>query len=343
MGSLAQAVKALFEPASNHRLVGAELEMLVYHQEDLHRPVGIEQSSAALAADRGLIADGNVTFEPGGQLELSPSPDADPERLVKRLGDLYGRTERALARAGLMPVLLGTDSWRTNDAVGLQKRSDRYVRMQDHFDRIGPWGRRMMRQTAGLQVCVSLEPGAAGREQWVVANLMAPVLQAMFANSPALEDRLTGLASTRSAVWQLVDRTRTGFSDYCFDGDPAFGYLRFAAGAARIPIIGPAGSDQTHLSTLFPPVRPRGDYIELRCLDAVSLDRVGTAIRLASRLLQDPDRRAVALTLLRAARLDMRTAWNRAARHGMADAGLAALAAGLVDIAGLERTPEVAA
>ena len=109
--------------------------------------------------------------------------------LSSALQALVDRTRRALALAGLIAVLESTDGWRSNHAVGLQKVSERYLRMQEHFDRVGPWGRRTMRQTAGLHVCMSLLPDAPGREQWLLANLMAPVLQAMFANSTVLEGR----------------------------------------------------------------------------------------------------------------------------------------------------------
>ena len=341
MRSLAAAVEALFEPSSDRRQVGIELELLVYH-EDRRLPVTVADSTAALAADPRLMVEANVSFEPGGQLELSPTPDSEVERLLERLGGLLGRVRRALAQAGLTPVLQGTDAWRHNDAAGLQKPNGRYLRMQEHFDRIGPWGRRMMRQTAGLQVCVSLEPGEAGRQQWRLANRMAPVIQAMFANSPALEGRQTGLTSTRSALWQLLDPCRTGFAPGWFEGDPVAAYLQFAASATRVTI---ATDDPiaTHLSTLFPPVRPRGDYLELRCLDSVPLTKVGLAVRLISTLLHEPSLRTAALACLLANPLDPYRAWSRAARFGLADPELAATAGRLLEMAGLGRELELAA
>src|SRR5215472_11071443 len=119
MGSLAAAVEALFEPSSDRRQIGVELELLVY-QEDRRLPVTVAETTAALAADPGLMVEANLSFEPGGQLELSPSPDSDVERLLERLDGLVGRVRRALAQAGLTPVLQGTDAWRHNDAARLQ-------------------------------------------------------------------------------------------------------------------------------------------------------------------------------------------------------------------------------
>jgi glutamate--cysteine ligase len=340
--SLSAAVEALFKPSTDERKIGVELELLVYHR-DRRLPVTIAESSSALAADPTLMTEANISFEPGGQIELSPAPDADVEHLIVRLQDLFDRTRHALASADLTAVLQGTDGRRSNDAVGLQQRNERYVRMQEHFDRVGPWGRRMMRQTAGLQICVSLAPGESGRQQWLLANLMAPVLQAIFANSPTLEGRRTGLTSTRSAVWQVLDPSRTGFADDWFAGDPVEAYLRFAARATKIPIAGVPDPVATHLTTLFPPVRPRGDYLELRCLDAVPLRQAALAIRLVSRLLHTADLREVAIKSLLANPLEMTGGWARAARYGLADPDLAARAARLLEIAGLHSARRVAA
>ena len=64
----------------------------------------------------------------------------------------------------------------------------------------GDAGRRMMRLTASLQVCVDLLPGRAGREQWLVANLAGPSLVAAFAG-----------ARERTRIWQGIDPARTGY------------------------------------------------------------------------------------------------------------------------------------
>src|ERR1051326_5797291 len=100
MRSLAAAVEALFEPSSHQQLMGVELELLAY-QHDRALPVTIAQSTSALTADPTLIADANVSFEPGGQIELSPAPDSDVERLLGRLDELVERTRTALGAAGL--------------------------------------------------------------------------------------------------------------------------------------------------------------------------------------------------------------------------------------------------
>ena len=49
---------------------------------------------------------------------------------------------------------MGSTRERAVEDVAPQLDADRYRRMLEHFDRIGPSGARMMRQTASFQVCV---------------------------------------------------------------------------------------------------------------------------------------------------------------------------------------------
>lgn len=131
----------------------------------------------------------------------------------------------------------------------------------------------------------------------------------MFANSPvgAGTDRL---ASRRSLIWSQIDPTRTrpvptgsidDWIDYVLDAHVLL--IRTDDGA--IPLTdgttlrtwitsGHAGcfpdeSDiRYHLTTLFPPVRPRG-WLELRMIDAVPSDARRVAVALTSILAEPSD------------------------------------------------------
>jgi glutamate--cysteine ligase len=68
-----------------------------------------------------------------------------------------------------------------------------------------------------------------------------------------------------------------------------------------------------HLSTLFPPVRPRGGYLELRFLDAQPVQRIDEVVRTVAALMYDPTARSDAHDRL-IARLDsIDSAWASAA------------------------------
>jgi glutamate--cysteine ligase len=178
---------------------------------------------------------------------------------------------------------------------------------------VGPDGRRMMRLTASLQISVDLLPGPAGREQWLVANLAGPPLAAAFANSPWRDGRPAGIPGARTRIWQGVDPSRTGYDGRHLDlVDPVGAYHAFAASAERFPIP-EAARPSYHLSTLFPPVRPRGGYLELRYLDAQPVERLGEVIGTVSRLLYDARARRDALDLLLPRAGDLARAWDEAA------------------------------
>ena len=235
--------------------------------------VAIEQEYVVAAADgsvvpievlrRAVAGSPYVSFEPGGQLELSLPPSHDP------VGDLRRATAHLRRRLGgitLRPIPVDP-----REDVPLQLTSQRYVAMQRHFDRIGPSGRVMMRRTASTQICLDWWPGRAGLEQWRVLNLAGPSLAARFNHS------------SRLATWQAVDPARTAFDDRLLHGDdPVTAYTAFAAGAT-VFVDGVAG----HLSTLFPPVRPRGTYLEVRFLDALEPAAVAEAVAALRRLMYD--------------------------------------------------------
>ena len=189
------------------------------------------------------------------------------------------------------------------------------------FDQIGPDGRRMMRLTASLQISVDLLPGRAGREQWAVANLAGPALAAAFANSGSAEGRPAGVAGARTRIWQNADLRRTGYDGRHLDfTDPVGAYAAFAAAAPRLPIP-EAERPSYHLSTLFPPVRPRSGYLEVRYLDAQPYSRIGEAVTTVAALLYDSRARRDALDLLRPRAGDLPRAWTEAAAGCSPDAG----------------------
>ncbi len=236
--------------------------------------------------------------------------------------------------------------------------------MQDHFDLIGIAGRRMMRQTASLQVCLDFGSGEAVRERWVLANRMGPALTAAFANSPLLDGKPTGLRSTRSAVWREVDPSRTGFDGMQVAHDPLEAYLEFALRAEAMPLpredaeplpfrlpfgdwlarggARPDAEDLAHhLTTLFPPVRPHGEYLEVRYLDALAERWRAVPVCLLAALLYDPAARLEALEALASPARPMEEEWKAATTLGMADPSLRRSACDLFAIAlrGMQRLP----
>ena len=238
------------------------------------------RSAKANVPEIELPDGGRITFEPGGQIEISSAPNVSLTALVAELRATVG-TIAAAAAPNVELLSRGIDPLTPVDEVQPQLDADRYRRMLRHFDRIGPSGARMMRQTASFQVCV--DGGEAPALTWRVLNALAPFMVAVFASSPRYSGVDTGHRSFRRYVWGTLDPGRTGLLG--IQGDPVTEYLEFAldAPAFLLPDVDgraapfnywlergmcSAADWCAHLTTLFPEVRPRG-YFELRSADAV--------------------------------------------------------------------------
>lgn len=226
---------------------------------------------------------GRITFEPGGQIEYSSAPRGSASEVLSSTRDVFTLLGRALKEVGGDLVFAGLDPVNEIEDTALQLRGERYVRMDRHFWRSGPFGARMMRQSASLQFALDWGPPAGRAARWALLNALVPYLAAIFANAPHYAGRATGHHSYRRVVWDTLDPLRTGMRDA---GPQAEGeYLAFALAAPAILIPGgerpcaPFGrwletgcvtmeDWHTHLSTLFPEVRPRG-YLEVRTVDAL--------------------------------------------------------------------------
>jgi glutamate--cysteine ligase len=250
-----------------------------------------------------------VGFEPGGQVELSLPRSETPARAVAHLAAVTA----ALA-ADLQPRGIVLDARPTRRvATPRYLRTARYDAMERHFDTIGPAGRRMMRQTCSTQVCLDWWPGRDGLEQWRVLQLAAPFLAAATLREPE-----------RVATWLAVDPARTAFDDRLLHGDcPVTAYAEFAAAAPTFV----AGGHDEHLSTLFPPVRPRGRYLEVRFADARPATQVGALVDGLAWMLYDDERRRRALHALAGEQSRLADHWSAtAAGEGDAERGRALLA-----------------
>jgi glutamate--cysteine ligase len=291
--------------------VGAELEWLVARREDPRSVVPLEDLVSMLADAAPFPGASRITMEPGGQVELSSLPAADLRGCHTALSRDVRHLRSVLDSAGLVLVPSGMDP---NRAPRRQLYAPRYDAMSAYFDTLPHGlGRVMMASTAAVQVNLDAGKDAAdvGR-RWDLLHAVGPVLSAAFANSPLYHGRLTGWKSTRQGVWLHLDPRRTQAPP---GGDPAstwpeyvlaapvmmlrtdHGPWRAAPGftfgewvSGRLPGLAQPTEDDLdyHLSTLFPPVRPRG-WFEVRYLDAQDPDWWPVPVAVLATLLDRPE------------------------------------------------------
>ncbi len=300
-----------FAPTSDRR-VGIEVEFLTVPVAHPNTHADFDLVGHALAGAGAPPQASRVTFEPGGQFELS-SPLADDvgAACTAIAFDLdWART--ALAAEGIALAGVGLDPVRRNRRVVALPR---YAAMEAYFDAGGPSGRTMMCGTAAIQVNLDIGDADGAGDRWRLAHAIGPTLAAAFANSPIARGRATEWQSARLANWWEIDRTRTFPAEDDEIRDETSAWLHYALRAnvmlirldddRFVPQLRAVSFEQWmanghdlgyptlddfayHLTTLFPPVRPRG-WLEMRTIDALPdpLWRVAAAVSTA--LLDDDE------------------------------------------------------
>jgi glutamate--cysteine ligase len=336
------------------QLAGVELEWTVHHDSDPCRSLSAGLLSRALGSHAPqtinphqtqlpLPAGSVITIEPGGQVEISTPPNTSASNLVDVATADATTLVRLLAEHGLVLGRHGTDPHRPPNRL---LEVPRYVAMQAAFDQIGPQGSRMMCSTASMQVCLDAGEASQSATRWRAAHALGPALVALFANSPHLAGRRTGWVSSRLRA-TLGTCPPFTLAPAPSD-DPAGQWARTAMEAPVICVRGighswaaprgltfsgwiadpvrvgrrPTFDDlDYHLSTLFPPVRPKG-YLEIRYLDAQAGSRWVTPFALLAALMARPSTIDQVLDLTEASG----SLWLEAARDGLADPVLRAAA-----------------
>ncbi|OEJ63461.1 ergothioneine biosynthesis glutamate--cysteine ligase EgtA [Streptomyces agglomeratus] len=354
--------------------VGVELEWFVHELHLPELPVAPARLEAAVTALRALPLLSSLTVEPGGQLELSSPPAPSLTECIDSVSADLDAVRAVLRSRDLGLTGIGTDPWHPPKRV---LREPRYDAMEAYLDRTGPAGRAMMCSSASVQVCLDAgheEPGPLGYgRRWRLAHLLGAVLSAAFANSPFHHRRRTGWRSTRQALWTEIEPGRSlappldaeprgAWTDrvldapvMCVRGDagrpwdvPAGLSFRswMRTGAPRPPTR--ADLDY-HLTTLFPPVRPRG-HLELRMIDAQPGEN-GWIVPLAvtTALFDDPAASEIAYRSVKplaetagSLPAPRNPLWTNAARYGLADAELRTAAETCFEAA-LEALPRLGA
>jgi glutamate--cysteine ligase len=258
----------------------------VSHEED-GRTVALERAGAS------------ITLEPGGQLELSG----------EQCGTIHC-TQEELATHVREVVTVGSELGIAFLGLGMQPVSrveeiewvpkQRYRIMGPYMTRVGTLGQRMMKQTATVQANIDYADEADAMLKMRVGMGVAPLLNAMFANSSVSDGDLNGYMSYRGHIWTDTDAARCGLLPFVFRENAGFAdYVewaldvplyfilrrgRYVSDVTGIPFRrflaeGAAGERATlddwnlHLTTLFPEVRLKG-YIELRSADSQPPERM---------------------------------------------------------------------
>ena len=361
VGALAKGCK----PRADFR-IGSEHEKFVFHTADYtavpYEPNGIHALLQGLTRygwnpvtehrpDGGetLIAlarsGASVSLEPAGQFELSGAP---LETVHEVCGEIAAHLKEAKTVAGELGVgflSLGfAPVWRREDTQIMPK--GRYQIMRDYMPKVGKLGLDMMLRTCTVQANLDFSSEADMAAKFRLSLALQPLATALFANSPFLEGKPSGLLSSRANVWTDTDPDRTGMLGFVFED--GFGFDTYVRYALDVPMyfvkrnglyIDVAGQSfrafmegklpglpgerptlkdwEDHLSTIFPEVRLK-TYLEMRGSDTGPPDRLCALAALWIGLLYDDAAMAAAWDLCKHWKVeDHERLRADAARHGM--------------------------
>jgi len=233
-----------------------------------------------------------ITLEPGGQIELSGEPCetihctyAEFNQHIRELLEVCEPLGIVFLGLGMQPVS------RLDEIEWVPKK--RYGIMGPYMPTVGTLGQRMMKQTATVQANIDFLDEKDAMMKFRTGMGLAPVLIAMFANSPICDGQLNGYRSYREHIWTDTDKSRQGLLKFAFAPDASFAhYVEYALDVPMYFIIrhhdyinmtgvtfreylkyGRNGERATvedwadHLTTLFPETRIKR-YIEVRSVDS---------------------------------------------------------------------------
>ena len=254
-----------------------------------------------------------VHLEPGGQIELSGEPCenihctyAEFNQHIRELLEVAEPLGIVFLGLGIQPVS------RLEEIEWVPKK--RYRIMAPYMLKVGTMGQRMMKQTATVQANIDYLDEKDAMAKFRTGMGLAPILIAMFANSPISDGALNGYRSFREHIWTDTDNNRSGLLKFAFAPDVSFvHYVEYALDVPMYFIIrnkdyidmthmtfrqylarGHNGERATiedwsdHLTTLFPETRIKR-YVEVRSVDSQPPDLMPALSALIKGVFYDND------------------------------------------------------
>ncbi|WAT17854.1 glutamate--cysteine ligase [Aurantiacibacter sp. MUD11] len=298
--------------------IGTEHEKLVYKLDD-HRapsydePGGIRDILHAMqrfgwepVLENGQTiamsgADGTISLEPAGQLELSGAALETLHQTCAETGRHLDQVKTVGKECGVGFLGLGMWPDKTREELPVMPKQ-RYEIMMRHMPRVGTLGLDMMLRTCTIQVNLDYSSETDMAQKFRTGLALQPLATALFANSPFTEGKPNGFLSYRSHIWSDTDPHRTGMLPFVFD--EGFGYEHYVDYMLDVPMyfvyrdgtyIDAAGLSfrdflkgelsvlpgelpteadwQDHLSTAFPEVRLKS-FLEMRGADGGPWNRI---------------------------------------------------------------------
>lgn len=234
-----------------------------------------------------------VSIEPAAQLEVSISPQEDGRRIQAIYEQFLSEVTPILRDWGYHMVTLGYQPKNKVEELVLIPKN-RYRFMEEYFNKIGPYGRYMMKGTAATQVSIDYYSEEDFSAKYKIAYGVYPIFAMLCDNVPWFEGQENKEHIIRTKIWDNVDKARVDVEKYLVEGTLSFeSYAEFVYNAPLIVDKEEEGDYTTNksarelfanrlmseeniehvLSMVFPIVRLK-HYVEIRVADSMPMDSV---------------------------------------------------------------------
>lgn len=248
-------------------------------------------------SDGHLIALGRegiaLSLEPAAQLEVSISPKENIDSIREIYQKFMEEIRPILDKYSYELMTVGYQPKSKVQELSLLPKA-RYRYMDAYFEKIGPYGRQMMRGTASTQVSIDYYSEEDFVRKYKVAYALKDVLAYLCSNSPIYEGDIYHGHNLRDAIWMQTDKERVDVSPYLQAGTMSF--ENYADFVLNTPVIvNKEGKTECYderrigdiarervftdeetahvLSMVFPMIRAK-NFLELRFADSMPIEKV---------------------------------------------------------------------
>ena len=301
--------------APSYEQAGGISALLAWHAARGWTPV--QEGDHTIGLTRG---DEQISLEPGGQFELAGRAVDDDRTFSADLAAYSASLREASRELGITWLSTGLRPFGDRANVPVMPKQ-RYDIMRAYMPTVGTRGLDMMLRTATVQSNLDYSDEADASSKMRCLMNVTSILTALWANSPIVEERVSGYQSYRAYIWRDTDNQRSGLLPFVWQGDELFRpYMEWALDVPMYFIyrggyhathhltfrryMAEGWNDQhatiadweLHLSTLFPETRLK-KYLEVRGCDCGSMPMNAALGPFTRGLLYDREARMAGIAL----------------------------------------------
>ena len=172
-------------------------------------------------------SDLSISLEPGAQLEVSLEKQFELEAIASSYNKFKAEIIPILETFGYEMITEGYQPHSKVEDISLLPKK-RYEYMDHYFQKIGPYGKQMMRGTASTQVSIDYYSEDDFRKKFWVAYQLEDYLTSFMEHTSVYEGGVCKEKNMRGKIWKQTDCERVDLIKYMSEEGTTFDdYIEF--------------------------------------------------------------------------------------------------------------------